>query len=147
MALTIKLWCRFEFLSISGVPHEGGPKLDQPPITLTTSGNVVYDQVHEVAASGAEKLWDASDDGTPADFEFMYLFVDQAGELMFSNNANVTLWTHNTIANFPFILGTDASTFGATIATFGGTADDVEEIHWENGSSTTTANARLVLAT
>ena len=147
MALNVNLWCRFEVVDANGIVYAGGNRTDQSPIILTTSGNAIHDQTHPIAAETSGKLWDTSDATTESDFEFLFCVSDQAGELMFSNQGNSTLWTHNTVANFPFILGTDASTYGATIATFGGTTDDIEEIHWENGHATTTARARLVLAT
>ena len=147
MALTINIWCRFETVDAKGVRYRGGKKTTETPLTITTSGDAIHDQTHDIAASAYGKLWDTSDATTATDFEFLFLISDQDGEVMFSNQSNSTLWTHNTIANLPVILGTDASTYGASIASFGGTADDIEEVHWENGSSTTTARCRLVLAT
>lgn len=132
MALVIKIWQRIELIDAQGRVHAMGKSLFDQPHTLTSAANDIHAQDHTVAADGIVELFDIADDISA--FSAAFVLADQDGLIQFVNNAGSTFFTHETKADLIQPLFGDAAQYGGTLATFDGTADNIERIIWQNTS-------------
>jgi len=102
-----------------------------------------------VADAATVTVYDPTNDaGVPADFDALYLLSDETVSLEMTCNegdANEALFVVELTADLPFVLFSDASTYGAT-PDLSGTADVIDKLRVKN-SSGSTATIRLFLGT
>ena len=144
MAFDARLWSRFEIYDAVGkILSSAGRNIVEHPIRHSLSNGEIHDQTHSVATVTAVKLFDIADD--IASFSFLAVVSDQAGQVQLVNNGAALFFTMGLVANFPFMLASDAGEHTGSVGAFDGTADAIEAVYFYN-SSAVTASVRIVAA-
>jgi hypothetical protein len=124
--------------------------------TVTIADDEITDQTFKIAAATAVKIFDAAENESLSNFDFLWIESDLDVLVQFTTSAGVSdafdvkeLKGSGTAGEMgpALVLGSDDTLLGGTVDLFTGTANTVGEIWVRNESATNVARVRLVVAT
>lgn len=123
--------------TLSGVQLDIGQTFN--PIQITAGSGLNFRQSFSILTTASSIVLNLGTSSTDdlADFDFLYVIVDQVGIIEFTGSAASTNSNLGLAANKPFILVSDNTLVYNSGGAFAGAADDIKAVRIKNTSAST----------